>query len=82
MLAGRDVIWVIDSSSLVDLKIVPYAIRPRVIRHLDTLVAASLSIPAKYSKNSRATLLRERWRVTCRTRRRRDMSPRRVILIA
>jgi hypothetical protein len=39
VLAGRDVIWVIDSLSLVDLKIVPYAIRPRVIRHLDTLVA-------------------------------------------
>jgi Domain of unknown function (DUF4411) len=39
VLSGRDVIWVIDSSSIVDPKIVPHAIRPRVIRHLDALVA-------------------------------------------
>jgi len=34
----NSVIWVIDSSSIVELKSVPHALRPHVIRHLDTLV--------------------------------------------
>ena len=32
------VIWVTDSSSIVDLKIIPHALRPQIIRHLDALV--------------------------------------------
>ncbi len=39
MPSENSVIWVIDSSSIVDLKIIPHALRPQVIRHLDALVA-------------------------------------------
>ena len=38
MPSDRSVIWVIDSSSIVDLKIIPHALRPQAIRHLDALV--------------------------------------------
>jgi hypothetical protein len=39
--SGSNVIWVIDSSSIVDLKILPLAIRSQVIRHLNALVAGN-----------------------------------------
>lgn len=38
MPSENSVIWVIDSSSIVDLKIIPHALRPQVIRHLGALV--------------------------------------------
>ena len=38
MPSDSSVIWVIDSSSIVDLKITPHRLRPEVIRHLDALV--------------------------------------------
>lgn len=41
MPSGSNVIWVIDSSSIVDLKILPLAIRSQVIRHLNALVAGN-----------------------------------------
>jgi hypothetical protein len=33
-----NVIWIADSSSIVDLKIIPHALRPQILRHLDALV--------------------------------------------
>ena len=38
MPSGTSVIWVADSSSIVDLKIIPHALRPQIIKHLDALV--------------------------------------------
>ncbi len=38
MPSDTSVLWIIDSSSIVDLKIIPHILRPQIIRHLDALV--------------------------------------------
>jgi hypothetical protein len=38
MPSANSVIWVIDSPPIVDLKIIPHALRPQVIKHLAALV--------------------------------------------